>query len=64
MSQNHSNKSRTQILDLDESMQLSDLSRSDLRLINGGMRYVCVPCSCLMGGGEDYDWQPEEFLCC
>jgi hypothetical protein len=59
MSQNHSNKSRTQILDLvDESLQPSVLSQSDLQLVKGGLvvnQIPLQPCSCAMGGGEDYD---------
>jgi hypothetical protein len=59
MSQNHSNKPRTQILDLvDESLQPSVLSQSDLQLVKGGLvvnQIRLQPCSCAMGGGEDYD---------
>ncbi len=59
MFQNHSNKSRTQILDLvDESSQPSVLSLSDLQLVKGGLTIATTrlhPCSCAVGGGEDWD---------
>lgn len=60
MSEYNSNKSRTRIIDLiDESLQPSELNQSDLQLINGGARCVCIvileACSSAMGGGYDYD---------
>ncbi len=59
MSQNHSNKPKTQILDLvDDSSQLSVLSQSDLQLVTGGFKgwaLVGDGCSCAAGGGVDYD---------
>jgi hypothetical protein len=56
MFQDRSSKSRTQILDLvDESLQPSILSQSDLQLVKGGMIIVSTACTCAVGGGEDYD---------
>jgi hypothetical protein len=57
MSHNHSNKPRTQILDLiDDSSQLSVLSQSDLQLVKGGFWAIASEsCSCAAGGGLDYD---------
>lgn len=58
MFQDRSNKPRTQILDLvDDSSELSVLSQSDLKLVNGGKTFVywTEACSCAVGGGEDYD---------
>jgi hypothetical protein len=57
MFQNRSNKSRTQILDLvDDSLQPSILSQSDLQLVKGGMIVgLCIATSCTMGGGYDCD---------
>jgi hypothetical protein len=69
MSQNYSNKPRTQILDLvDESSQLSVLSQSDLQLCKGGQMVigpiitVSEACTCAVGGGQDYDNPKFYFL--
>jgi hypothetical protein len=59
MFQKQSNKPRTLILDLvGDSSQLSVLSQSDLQLVTGGFKgwaLVGDACSCVAGGGSDYD---------
>jgi hypothetical protein len=67
MSQNHSNKPRTQILDLvDESSQSSVLSQSNLQFIKGGLitmdwMTISEACSCT-AGGSDFDNAQFYFL--
>lgn len=69
MSQNHSNKPRTQILDLvDDLSQLSVLSQSDLHLVKGGqivlgpIMTISEACTCAVGGGNDYDNERIVFM--
>jgi hypothetical protein len=66
MSQIHSNKPRTQILDLvDESSQLLVLNQSDIQLVKGGrmqLTIINVASSCAVGGGYDYDIDELGFI--